>query len=36
MKILKLTLITASALKFINYNKDADEIICAINANNKD
>ena len=36
MKILKLALTTAPALKSVDYSEGAGEIICAINANNKD
>ena len=36
MKILKLVLTTASALKTINYTKDAGEIICAVDASDKE
>ena len=32
MKILKLALTTAPALKSIDYTDDADEIICGMNA----
>ena len=32
----KLVLITASALKFINYIEDADEVICTVNVNEED
>ena len=35
MKIFKLILTTASALKIINYIKNANEIICTININEK-
>ncbi len=35
MKILKLALITTSALKFIDYSEDAGEIICAIDASDE-
>ena len=36
MKILKLVLITASALKFINYTEDADKVIYAVNVSRED
>ena len=35
MKILKIALITAPTLQIINYEKEIEEIIYTINANNK-
>ena len=36
MKTLKLVLITASALKFIDYTEDVDEVICAVDVSRED
>ena len=36
IKTLKLVLITISALKFINYTDDVDEVICTVNVSEED